>query len=134
MTKQEKETLAALVRKTFEEMGGSATAEDVAQHVVSQLPADVYRALTWAPFVGSVRGALRSTLDDGLVYAAAINGTYVARTLWDEGEYRFVIRDHMKRSRNERRLAYRYAEECRERTGLWIDPADVAATYLERVS
>lgn len=125
MTEDQKTQLASLGQRVLAELGGHASAEDIALHVRSLLTPGQYEEQTWLGFVGQVRSALRVKGDDGLVRSAEINGEYVQRTLWMAGEYEFVITRLMRTSVRARSLAYRYAEECRARHDVWIDPADV---------
>ena len=126
--KERQEAFAALCQRMHTEMGGKATAQEVALHVASALGSDGYRARTWRGFVTQVGTQLRASDSDGLVRAAAIDGTYVQRTLWTEDDYVYVVRGHIRRSRNDRRLAYAYAAECEARYGVAINPAEVSDT------
>lgn len=127
MTKDELLAFNSQVRAVHESLGGKVDIEELTLAVYNAIGDAAYRAKTWTAFKAQVRSGARSTDSDGLVASACIAGMYVQRTLWSDSEYRFVIRDHMRRSGNERRLAYAYAEECRDRLGVWIDPMEDVA-------
>jgi hypothetical protein len=123
VTKQEHESFTQLVKATLNDNGGRLDAQRLAVAVAARLGAAGYKSRTWTGFVGQVATAARSTDRDGLVTAAAINGVYVQRTLWGPEDYRYKVRDHMRRGHNEQRLAYVYADECKLRFGVVIDVA-----------
>lgn len=118
------------VQGIHKSLGGKATRQELAQAVFNKIDEDTYRDVTWSGFADLVCRAARAADRGGLSASACISGTYVQRTLWSDSEYRFVIRDHMKRAKGEQRLAWRYASECRARTGIWIDPATVLGEGL----
>lgn len=122
---EEKRSFVQLCDFVHRELGGRASAQAVAEKVYEHLDGDVYKSLTWGGFVSRVGSALHTKDSVGLARAACIEGTFVQRALWTTDDYRFVIADHVSRCRNENRLAYEYANECRTRTGTWIDPATV---------
>lgn len=114
---------AAAAVEEFPELTGLPAPEAV--HVRSLLTPAQYEEQTWMGFVGQVRSALRVKGEGGLVRSAEINGEYVQRTLWTAGDYEFVIARLMRTSVRAESLAFQYAEECRARHDVWIDPAAV---------
>lgn len=122
----EEEPFGEVCRAVHAQLGGRASAEETARAVYEAIGDDRYRRLTWPSFVEKVRSELRKPdAATKLPYAAAIDGQYVQRSLWDVEDYRFAIADHMRRARVERQRAYDYARECRDRYDVWIDPASV---------
>jgi hypothetical protein len=41
-----------------------------------------------------------------------------------EGEYRYVIRSYVKRSQQNLAMAYKFATQCKDVHGAWINPAE----------
>ncbi len=117
-----------LCHRVHREMGGRATAEDVAVHVVVMLTDERFKAINWKGFVGQVRSALRRRdADTGLPEAPCVAGVYVQESLLTEDEYRALISGHMQAAGRSKARATRYAEQCLAVHQVWIDPEQYVA-------
>lgn len=113
MTKEEKAAFTRLVHKTHEEMGGRASASDVASHVLFLVPEDKRAAWLRKGCEAEVSSALRAVNPDtGLPLAPCIDGIYVQDQFLTEDEYAYLIAQHVKAAKAEGRRVRAYQEQC----------------------
>lgn len=108
--------------------GETIDLDDLAATVAAEHP-DLREERTASAWKAWCRGQLRRAERGELPFALSVDnhGTYRQRSFMDVDEYRFGIRQYMRRSGENRTLAYRLADDCQSVHGVWIDPATEVA-------
>lgn len=105
----------------FREMGGRGDIDAIADHVMNTHP-DVYADKSFVAFKGVIRNALRKIdPDTGLPHALKAGDEYVQTVLLSVDEYRLVVADYLRRTRANRRMAERLADQCEQIHGVHLD-------------
>lgn len=105
----------------------SMTIDEVAEVVAAEEP-ELYGDVAFRAIRNQIRSDLTADAGDGLPWAMSVDnhGTYRQRSFFDADEYRFAIRQYMKRSEANKSKAYRLADECQAVHGVEIDPEEEA--------
>lgn len=104
----------------FDSLGGRATVDEIFVALRNNLSPEEAEDLLDVHLRTAIRNAVRHADKGGLPLAASIGGTYIQRALWDEHEYRHVVRKSVGRSVENRGRARQYVGECLEVLGVDI--------------
>jgi hypothetical protein len=113
------------IRNIHLSLGGRASRDEVREAVLNSMTRPERDDFVRTGLDTQIGAALRAKGDFGLPFAQAIGGCYVQLPLMDESEYRFVVRQKVKASRDYMVVARKYVEHCQEH--LQIDISDELA-------
>lgn len=115
-----------LISRTFDELGGRATKQDMLAHLTIILPAHLTSYLVNRGMDRQIGDFFRSTGETGLPVAPEVDmhGTHVQLELLSVEEYRFAISRQMSNSRDARSRAVAYQQRCLDQHGVFIDVDD----------
>lgn len=113
-----------LVMQVHTELGGRASADDVAIHVKSVLGEETYHQKVWRGFVAQCAAVLRQrSPETGLPEAPCINGEYIQDALLTSEELRYLAVQSFKRGQEHMARAQAYARRHLDVYGIAIDPS-----------
>lgn len=120
------------ISTVWEQMGGRGLVSDLSAHVLSTLDQDEVDDLVRRGLSTRISAFLRRRDESGLPMAPEIDEhhTHAQLELLDLGEWKYVVRQYMKSSRQMRQQAQKAADRCFDQHGYLID-IDVPETWLD---
>lgn len=119
-----RQKFSEMVRTAHRQMGGRASAKEVATHVETMLTDDEYRAITRKGFNEACASVLRQVdPDTGRPDSPCVGGQYVQDSLLTSDELRALTVQHWRSGDAEHARARAYARRHLDVYGIAIDPA-----------
>lgn len=128
MNTSEHAEITALISRTFDELGGRATKQEVLAHVLLLLPAHLRKYVVEQGLASKIGGFFRSNGSEGLPIAPDIgDGIHVQLELLVVDDFRWVIASQISASKAARARAVQYQQRCLHQHGVLIDLNDPLA-------
>jgi hypothetical protein len=115
-----------LAEVVFKQHGGRATSPEVQRRVWEMLSDEQLGRLAYKALGPIISSFFLRRNRNGLPQAPEVDGsgTHCQLELITVDEYRYLIRSYVKRSSQNLAMAYKFATQCQDVHGTWIDPGE----------
>lgn len=118
--------ICSLAEEVFKRLGGRATSPDVQRRVWELLTDEQYGRLAYKALAPIISSFFLRRNRNGLPQAPEVDGdgTHCQLELITVDEYRYLVRSYVQRSSQNLAMAHKFAQQCKDVHGTWIDPGE----------